>query len=85
MTGSFTSHSSTKVLRLVNGSKIAVSGSGIEEHVGGVDGLESAHRRSVEAEALLEHRFGQLADGQREVVLHTGDVGEAHIHELRTL
>ena len=44
-----------------------------------------AHRRAVEPETLLEYRFGQLADGEREVVLHTGYVGEAHVHELGTL
>ena len=58
----------------------AVAGIGNEQHVALVDGGPSANARTVDAEAFFEGVFGQLADGIGDVLLQTGQIGEAQIH-----
>ncbi len=56
-----------------------------EDHVGLVDLLEAADRRSVEAVSLAHRILGQLVNRNRKVLHETGQIAEPEIDDLHTL
>ena len=50
-----------------------------QQHVGGVDLLEAADRGAVEAEALVDRVDVDRPGGERGVLPHPGQVGEAQV------
>jgi len=72
-------------LVLTEGVDIGHVGVREQEHVGLLDLLESAYRRSVETEALGELVLGQFVGRDGEVLSHAGQIGEPNIDDLDTL
>ena len=60
----------------------AVVGSGNQQHVAFVDRRPAANAGSVDAEAFFEGIFVELADGIGNVLLQTGQIGEAQVELL---
>ena len=54
---------------------------GDQQHVGLVDRLESADRRAVEPEAILEDVLPQLRHRDREVLPEAGEIDEAQVDD----
>jgi hypothetical protein len=54
---------------------------GHQQHVGFVDGLESADGRAVESETVLEDALAQLRDGNREMLPEAREVDEPEVHD----
>ena len=67
-----------------HGERIDERGVGLrqEEHVALVDRLPAADAGAVEAEAVFEHFFIELRDGDGEVLPDAGEVHEAHVDRL---
>ena len=56
-----------------------------QHHVRLVDRLEAPHRRSVEGQAVLEHRLVECRRRDREVLHDAGQVAEADVDVLDAL
>ena len=63
----------------------AVVGIGQQHHVGLVDGLEAAHRRAVECQAVLEHALVERRGRDREVLDDAGQIAEPDVDVLDVL
>ena len=72
-------------LRLAEGVDLRRGDVGKQHHVGLVDRLESADRRSVECEAVLEHVLVESRRRDREVLLDAGQVAEPNVDVLDVL
>ena len=70
---------SASVGSAANGSMNAVSRLRHHEHVALVDPLPAANAGAVEAQAVFEHVFIELADGNREMLRRAEEVGEPQI------